>query len=68
MMKKKLLTTASALLLSGTLILTGCSSKSNSESFSSKDYGLKEVNFPLKEENNIKDYDIEFTSSTGGSK
>jgi putative aldouronate transport system substrate-binding protein len=55
MMKKRMLTTASALLLSGSLLLTGCTSKSGgSESFSSKDYGLKDITFPLKEEKTLK--------------
>ena len=50
---KKLLKTASVTFLSGALLLTGCSNNAK-ESFSSKDYELSDVTFPLEEEVTLK--------------
>lgn len=45
----------SVILLAGSLIVTGCSSKSSSSNkFSSEDYKLSDVSFPLKEEVSLK--------------
>lgn len=49
---KKLVKTASVALLSGVLFLTGCSSDKGS--FSSEDYELTDVSFPLKEKVTLK--------------
>jgi len=54
-MKKKVLATVSTFLLSGSLILTGCTSKSNGENkFSSPDYNLTNITFPLEEQKTLK--------------
>jgi putative aldouronate transport system substrate-binding protein len=46
--------TFSIILLSGSLMVTGCTNKSSSEIFSSEDYELTNVSFPLKENVSLK--------------